>query len=95
MKIENTPFLRKGCFRFSKQPALLARLVRVADMFLFFPEKKQSRRGREHLVDFECNEEIYLVIRDHTTITHMSHAITETPTARFFLKKLISIFAIL
>ena len=40
-------------------------LVPGGDMFLQFLMHKQSSRGREHLVDFKCNEEIYLVIRDH------------------------------
>ena len=40
-------------------------LVPGGDMFLLFLVQKQSSRGREHLVDFECNEKICLVIRDH------------------------------
>ncbi len=37
---------------------------RAADMFYDPHGGKQSRRGQEHLVDFERSEEIYLVIRD-------------------------------
>ena len=40
-------------------------LVPSGDMFLLFLIQKQSSRGREYLVDFKCNEEMYLVIRDH------------------------------
>ncbi len=39
--------------------------VRAAAMFSFPLEKKTARRGREHLVDLERSEQIYLVIRDH------------------------------
>ena len=39
--------------------------VRGGSMFLLFLMQKQLSRGREHLVDFECNEEICLVICDH------------------------------
>jgi hypothetical protein len=52
-------------FLFSKQSALLAAAARGTGMFLLFIEQKQPRRGREHLVDWERSEPIYLVIRDH------------------------------
>ena len=34
-------------------------------MFYFFLKRKRVRWGREHLVDLERSEQIYLVIRDH------------------------------
>ena len=39
--------------------------VRTAAMFSFSQEKKTARWDREHLVDLERSEQIYLVIRDH------------------------------
>ena len=48
-------------------------LIRDGTMFCFNPRRKTRGKtvfkhcftGREHLVDFECNEEIHLVIRDY------------------------------
>ena len=37
-------------------------------MFLLFIMQKQSSRGREHLVDFERSEEIYLVTCDRVVL---------------------------
>ena len=51
-------------------------VVRTAAMFLFLPEKETARWGREHLVDWERSEPIYLVIRDHRNPTHPTTFLT-------------------
>ena len=46
--------------------------VEATGMFLLFVMQKQPRRGREHLVDLERSEQIYLVIRDHQMLKSIS-----------------------
>ncbi len=50
------------------QTVLHAAFVRGGDMFFDLKGGKRSSPGREHLVDFERSEKIYLVIRDHKLV---------------------------
>jgi len=56
------------CFYLESKLLCFRAAVRAACMFSLPPQRrKQPRWGREHLVDLERSEQIYLVIRDHQT----------------------------
>ncbi len=76
-----------------ESPAGLLYRFEGAAMFIFLPEKETASRAREHLVDYERSEIIYLVIRGEALVigallrcpTKKGPPWTFVPVGSFFL----------
>jgi hypothetical protein len=61
---------------------------------VMFYEVKQTSRGREHLIDFERSEEIYLVTRDRFSLVHTIKKVVAIKLFPFLLKIWLKHFAL-